>query len=232
MLGAGDVKRVPRGTSKVAPETDRTARIGALFQRDPSGNHFCTGSVVNSPHDDLVLTAAHCVYSGGRPASDLVFAPAYRDGQTPRGVWTVTRVVVDPRWAQSSDPDLDVAFLVVAPLNGKKVAEVLGGNPLGIDTGFDHRVRVTGYPSTADDPITCANKATEQSSTQLRIACTGYTGGTSGSPWLMTTRDDHNGQVIGVIGGYQQGGDTADVSYSPYFGDAVRQLYERAVADG
>jgi hypothetical protein len=33
-----------------------------------------------------------------------------------------------------------------------------------------------------------------------------------------------------VIGGYQQGGDTDSVSYSSYFGPAIRTLYEQAVA--
>jgi hypothetical protein len=35
--------------------------------------------------------------------------------------------------------------------------------------------------------------------------------------------------VVGVIGGYQQGGDSDDVSYSPYFGPDVQQLYQQAV---
>ncbi|HXF20282.1 MAG TPA: hypothetical protein VN597_07475 [Streptosporangiaceae bacterium] len=38
------------------------------------------------------------------------------------------------------------------------------------------------------------------------------------------------GTVIGVIGGYQQGGNTPSVSYSAGFGRAVRTLYEAAVA--
>jgi hypothetical protein len=33
-----------------------------------------------------------------------------------------------------------------------------------------------------------------------------------------------------VIGGYQQGGDTASVSYSAYLGTAIRQLYDEAIA--
>jgi hypothetical protein len=37
------------------------------------------------------------------------------------------------------------------------------------------------------------------------------------------------GVVIGVIGGYEQGGDTPSVSYSPRFGRAVAALYRAAV---
>src|SRR5262249_44476971 len=42
-----------------------TPAVGALFttsgRNDLLGSHFCTASVVDSPHRDLVLTAAHCV---------------------------------------------------------------------------------------------------------------------------------------------------------------------------
>jgi hypothetical protein len=37
------------------------------------------------------------------------------------------------------------------------------------------------------------------------------------------------GRIIGVIGGYEQGGDTASVSYSPYFGTAIKDLYDEAI---
>jgi hypothetical protein len=106
---------------------------------------------------------------------------------------------------------------------------VLGANLLGVDR--DHRlpVKVTGYPSSGDLPITCSNTSQEQSPTQLRIDCPDYTGGTSGSPWV-TDFDPATttGTVVGVIGGYQRGGDTPDTSYSSYFGEDVQALYDRA----
>ena len=40
------------------------------------------------------------------------------------------------------------------------------------------------------------------------------------------------GSVVGVIGGYEQGGDTPDVSYAAYFGPAVAALYQQAEAAG
>jgi hypothetical protein len=38
--------------------------------------------------------------------------------------------------------------------------------------------------------------------------------------------------VIGVIGGYEHGGNIASVSYSPGFGRAVQALYQAAIARG
>lgn len=221
------------GTSRTARATTGNARVGALFSQSADGDHFCTASVVHSAAGDLLLTAAHCVHGGqgGSYGSDLVFVPGYRDGDAPQGQWPITRIVVDQRWIDSSDPDLDVAFVTVGQVGGKNIEDVLGANSLGIDQGFGKVVRITGYPSTASTPISCFNKTTQQSQYQMRIACTGFPGGTSGSPWLVRFDGSRGtGIVIGVIGGYQQGGDTADVSYSPYFDQDVQTLYNQAVA--
>ncbi|MGO9218671.1 MAG: hypothetical protein ACLP5E_13050 [Streptosporangiaceae bacterium] len=65
--------------------------------------------------------------------------------------------------------------------------------------------------------------------TQLRFACGGYTDGTSGSPWVTDfDRRTRAGTIVGVIGGYQRGGDNPAISYSSYFGPAVQHLYQQA----
>lgn len=221
------------GTSRTARPTLSNSRVGALFAHDTSGDHFCTASVVASPGKSLLITAAHCVHSGGSGGynTDIVFTPAYRNGRTPDGIWQPSSIVVDPHWADAGDPDFDIAFIVLKPLNGKHIAEVLGANRLGTDKGFTNTVRITGYPENGDEPITCGNRTTQQNAHQMRIVCTGYSGGTSGSPWLVGFDPvTQSGSVIGVIGGYQQGGDTDDVSYSPYFDTTVQKLYAQAVA--
>jgi V8-like Glu-specific endopeptidase len=210
-------------------------RVGALFERDASGDHFCTASVVASPGEDLLITAAHCI-NGGKGSgykTDIVFIPDYRDGATPYGIWTPQRLLVAPQWANSADPDFDVGFVVLQPNDGENIQQVLGASQLGFDSGYQHLVRVTGYPSSAGAPITCVNWTSRQSASQLRFDCGGYTGGTSGSPWV--TRFDtrsRTGTIVGVIGGYQQGGDTPSTSYSSYFGGGIHQLYEQAISDG
>jgi V8-like Glu-specific endopeptidase len=213
----------------------KTLRVGALFDTDSSGDHFCTASVVASPVGNVLVTAAHCVNSGtgGANRSDIVFIPNYADGQTPDGVWTPSRYVLDPRWVKGADPDLDVAFIVLKPLNGKNIQQVLGGDPISFDAGFRHLVRVIGYPSSASAPIGCLNWTSQQSGHQLKFVCADFTGGTSGSPWIIPSdRRDRTGTIIGVIGGYQQGGNTAEVSYSAYLDDDIKKLYEQAVSSG
>ena len=209
-------------------------RVGALFDHDPNGNHFCTASVVASSGRDLLITAAHCINGGkgGSYRQDIVFIPGYRDGQAPYGVWAPAQLVVAPQWMYSSDPDFDVGFVVLKPHDGKNIEDVLGADQLGIDPGYRSLVRVTGYPASADAPITCINWTSQQSPTQLRFQCGGFTGGTSGSPWV--TRFDpqtRTGTIVGVLGGYQQGGSTEAISYSPYLSEEIQRLYRQAVAD-
>jgi V8-like Glu-specific endopeptidase len=229
----GAVPVGPRPTQRRPGLTIASTRVGALFYHDVNGGHFCTASVVDSPHRDLLVTAAHCIH-GGRGSgyrSDIVFVPDYERGHTPLGVWTPKLLLVGSRWADNSDPDMDIGFIVLQPNAGKNIADVLGANRLAVNRGFTEKVQVTGYPADSRLPVTCVNTTSRQSATQLRFACQGYPDGTSGSPWLTGfDRRTRTGAIVGVIGGYQQGGNSADVSYSPYFGDAVGQLYQQAVA--
>ncbi|WP_222853989.1 trypsin-like serine peptidase [Fodinicola acaciae] len=206
-------------------------RVGGLFYHDVDGGHFCTASVVDSPGRDMILTAAHCVYSEGSPRSDIAFVPDYNAGQMPYGVWTPTNIVVDDRWKSNEDPDVDVAFVELAPNNGRRIADVIGANELVFNADSDQIVRVTGYPSSQDAPITCVNRSSRLSASQLRFACAGFSGGTSGSPWQAAFDPaTETGAIVGLIGGYEGGGDTDDVSYSPYFGDDIQLLYDRATS--
>ncbi|MFI1615709.1 trypsin-like serine peptidase [Streptomyces lydicus] len=219
------------GNAYTPRRTEQNARVGAVFEKDDSGDHFCTASVVQSPGRNMLITAAHCAYDAeaGSTVNDLVFAPDYRDGDEPTGLWKVKKVIIDDRWAKSQDEDLDVAFLILDKKDGKQIQDVLGGNTLGIDRGFDNEVKITGYPTSRDTPISCQNRTTKYSDTQMRIQCTDFEGGTSGSPWLADyDPKSHTGTVIGVLGGHEGGGDQDDVSYAAYFDDDVAALYRRA----
>ncbi|HEY3470963.1 MAG TPA: serine protease [Amycolatopsis sp.] len=194
-----------------APAAPTKSPVGALFA---NGSHFCTASVVHSDTGDVVLTAAHCVRDG------MSFAPGYHDGIAPFGMWTVTGVAVADGWTSSADPDLDFAFLnVQQPGNPASLESVTGANVLGVNRGFTHRITLTGYPDTTDSPVVCEGDTARSDTFQMRVACPGFPDGTSGGPWVT------DGAVIGVIGGYQLGGATPDVSYSAYFDDDIAKLY-------
>ncbi|HUK69225.1 MAG TPA: trypsin-like serine protease [Streptosporangiaceae bacterium] len=210
-----------------------TAAVGALFVTSASGTptHFCTASVVHSPRRDMVITAAHCLASYAANPHQITFVPGYHDGKAPYGAWTMSRVIVDSAWASASDPDDDVAFLIVEDHAGGRIEDVTGSEQLGVGLQPAGVVRVIGYPNSEQRPVTCQNKATEFSASQLKFECGGFTNGTSGGPFLTDVSPvTGNGLVVGVIGGYELGGYTAAISYSPTFGPSVGALYKSAVA--
>jgi V8-like Glu-specific endopeptidase len=210
-----------------------TPAVGALFSvaAGKLGRHFCTASVVNSPDGDLVITAAHCVTGTSR---GVAFVPGYDNGSTPYGIWSVTKVYVDRSWSSSSDPDDDFAFLQVSqPGSIVPIEDVTGAEQLGTGTSARELVDVVGYPDSSNMPITCRNWTRQPMSDQLEFDCGGYTDGTSGGPFLARVNPlTGQGTVIGVIGGYEQGGFTPQVSYSSMFGANVAALYQAAVAGG
>jgi V8-like Glu-specific endopeptidase len=207
------------------------AAVGALFAESSGklSSHFCTASVVDSPHGDLAITAAHCLTG---TSGQIAFVPGYANGTEPYGVWQVSKVYTDAAWQSGQDPDDDVAFLQLsAPPGGAPIETVTGGEHVATDAAAGGLVRVIGYPDTTDLPVSCVNWTKVFSSTQLEFDCGGFPNGTSGGPFLANvSAPSGQGTVVGVIGGYEQGGDTAQVSYSVAFGTAVAVLYQAAEA--
>jgi V8-like Glu-specific endopeptidase len=208
--------------------------VGALFTTSAGqlGKHFCTASVVDSPAGDLVLTAAHCVTG---TSGIIDFVPGYDNGAAPYGVWTVTRIYVDQAWHSSSSQDDDFAFLRVSDTGSSiAVEDETGAEKLVTGTPANHQlIQVIGYPNGANQPVTCQNGLREPIADQLEFDCGGYTDGTSGGPFLsQVDPSTGQGQVLGVIGGYEQGGNTPQVSYSAVLGSNAAALYKQAVAGG
>lgn len=220
--GADPTSGRPASRSKARRPSGRCSHSG---RGGTLGTHFCTGSVVHSPEGDVVLTAAHCLT--GRAPGTIAFVPAYRDGEAPYGVWTVSRVYVDGTWTANGSTDHDFAFLVVSRTGaGSSLEALTGAERLGVDAPSSRRFDVVGYPDLDDAPVGCVDLLLLFSPTQLQFDCGGYTDGVSGSP-LVAGLDPVTGvgTVVGVIGGYEQGGDTPSISYN----SAVRRQRRGAV---
>ncbi|AJC53790.1 MULTISPECIES: trypsin-like peptidase domain-containing protein [Streptomyces] len=218
-------------------------QVGTFFWTDGSNTgRFCGGTVIRSPHRDLVITAGHCLRSPD-PKKYLSFVPQYHDGLKPHGIYPVERIYLDQRYydlGTDAGARWDYALVRVGPReDGSRVQQVTGGFDLLPYPGYDHSdVRLIGYPGSSDahypEPLDCSSSTHRYTSTDpaapgdfLEIPCAGYIGGTSGGPFLV--RDFRGYAVIGVIGGYHTGGDTPDISYSAYFTLDMAMLYLHAV---
>ncbi len=228
-LRAGRPSGIPSPTRFAGVPT-----AGALFLTTGTKPHFCTASVVKSKPEDLILTAAHCVYSSSY-ASNIEFVPKYRGGQQPYGAWPVKKIFVAAGWRHSHNPNRDFAFLSVAPPGRvtHPIQKVTGGLRLGINRGYRHHIEVIGYNNTGNAPIRCATASFRFAANQMKFFCHDYQDGTSGGPWIIGYHgQDGTGTVFGVIGGYQQGGDHPWASYSAYFAEPTRKLFRQAEGQG
>ncbi len=204
--------------------------IGVLFfTTSTAKKHYCTASVINGGHSDLLITAAHCLYGSGGYRKNVAFVPKYDAGKEPYGIWTAKRLTVTSGWRKSRDKDLDFGFIAVNTRGGKQIASVTGANVLAINTGYRNWVNVDGYPqvayATSDHPIYCRNWTKKKFKYTREFDCAGYYGGTSGSPFLWHLNYGTGiGKVVGVIGGYQEGGDVDYISYSSIFDKDVWNL--------
>ncbi|AEA28983.1 hypothetical protein Psed_6915 (plasmid) [Pseudonocardia dioxanivorans CB1190] len=185
-----------RGALYRAP---RSASVGQLLSATTS----CTATVVGSRTGNVAVTAAHCVYwpAAGPMAAELPGPPGWlplgqlipgRAGDTtPYGRWPVQRAWVDPRWTQTGDPTFDVAFLRLAPRDGRSVAAVAGSQTITFTRPTPGApVTVLGYPAEAPfDGLSlrrCASSAVTINHDQwgaLQMPCA-MTPGASGGPWL------------------------------------------------
>ncbi|MFD9795764.1 trypsin-like serine peptidase [Streptomyces sp. NPDC059070] len=244
---AGPAVDGPRPGEYIPPSRsfDGMPQAGTFFWTDATGTgRTCSASAVRSPGRNLVLSAGHCLkgYSGGSPRRHLAFVPQYHDGLKPFGVFpVVTNGVYVAReyydLGEHAGAAYDFGFAVTGPNeNGRLLQDAVGGVRLLTGTGYFHvPVRMIGYPGGAQKPLECWSWTTRWESddpadpgTFPRIACDAFVGGTSGGPMLVPWRGGWG--VIGVIGGYHTGGNTPQVSYSAYFGDATEALYRAAVS--
>jgi V8-like Glu-specific endopeptidase len=184
--------------------------IGALFYH---GRHFSTASVL---HPGVVLTAAHSVT--GKAITGIIFAPGW--GTPSSGPeFACLRAYTTAAWQASRDIDDD--FALAQLVSG---AEAMTGS-LSIKTGVAQEqpsVTVTGYPDELAHPITGTSSTKAYGANQMRWAFPGCTDGTSGSPFMIGST------VIGALGGYQQGGDSPNVSDAACFRENMVALMREA----
>jgi len=206
-------------------------RVFFTFQGSPAS---CSGDAVTSANRSVVITAGHCVKYQGSWHTNWVFVPGYHDGSRPHGTWSATTTLTTPQWQASEDLDYDVGAAVVAPLGGRRLTDVVGGQGVAFNQGRGQSMYSFGYPaetpydgesltycsgSTIDDPL---------GSNDQGLPCD-MNGGSSGGPWFLSF-DEGNG--VGVQSSVNSFGYIflPAVMFGPYFGTQVQALYKAASA--
>jgi hypothetical protein len=198
----------------------------------------CSGTAVRSRNRSVVITAAHCLHSGGKDGrwflEDGVFVPGYRYGQRPFGVFPVRWIDTAVRWRSNGSGNTDVGAIVVGRnQRGERLTEAVGGAGIAWNLKPDQSFDVHGYPAAepfdGETQRLCdgvrflghdASSFLVPGPLNLAVSCE-VTGGASGGGW-MTEEGELNG-----VSDYTYF-DEGSPLYGSYFGKEVARLYHRA----
>jgi hypothetical protein len=204
---------------------------GRVFIRRGKLQGFCSGTAINSPTRQLVLTAGHCVNSGREDgkasvySNYLEFVPAYTGGVAPFGAFVARRNTVRaPRqWVQQGNPDFDMgAFLTHPNAEGVNLADAVGGGATIVTDLTRHQTFQTfGYPGESKYMQGCTSPYLGDDLLSnplpgpptMAIRCH-WAPGASGGGWLIAGGTEING-----INTYLHLNDKSR-TYGPYFSAA------------
>lgn len=225
---------------QVADPTAPESRVhGAVFLSfGPFGYGRCSGTAVRARNQSVVVTAGHCLNSGGRRGRWFrgrgAFIPAYRFGQRPFGVFPVRWIDTTKQWRSSGSENFDVGAMVVGRNEaGRSLGEAVGGAGIAWNLPPSQTFDVHGYPAEApfDGETQRICRATPflghdpasfvfRGPLNLGVAC-GLTGGASGGGWTIA------GGTLNSVTDYGYF-DRTSPAFGAYFGKEVARLYGRA----
>lgn len=205
--------------------------VGKIFMLFDGEISSCSGTAIASANKSVVWTAGHCVY-GTRIGwvDDLIFVPAYKDGDAPLGIFPIYDLVVPQGWIDYENWADDQAAVVVGPNSaGQSLTDVVGSR--GIQWNVDPvEFQAFGYPGEPEPKyngermIVCESPyggAEEEyfGGFSILIGCD-MEFGASGGGWV-----DATGRVNSNVSHGQPG---SEVMKGPYFDDITAAVYDAA----
>ncbi|HEX4815312.1 MAG TPA: trypsin-like peptidase domain-containing protein [Nonomuraea sp.] len=210
-----------------------TRTVGRVFFTTANGRtSTCSGTAVTSANESVVITAGHCVKLAGAAHRNWVFVPGFDNGRRPFGTWVATRLLTTPQWNAREDINFDVAAVVVAPLQGRTLTDVVGGQGLAFNQPRRRQMYSFGYPAaapfTGQRLIYCSGRAIDDTvmTRDLGLRCD-MTGGSSGGPWFQGF-DEATGQGwLNSVNSFKYNF-APNFMFGPFFGDEAMTLYQTA----
>jgi hypothetical protein len=219
------------------PEVPPYSFNGRIFIEVGDKRGYCSGTAIDSPSRQLVLTAGHCVNAGSEYRGNLwyrkaLFVPAYSAGRAPFGAFPAKRskIFSAPQWTNGSNSDFDVgAFLTYPNKRGINLADAVGGGAaIALDLPRGQRFASFGYPGNVKRMQGCNSPYAGDDRLSfplpgpptLAIDCR-WAPGASGGGWLI-----EGGTQINGLNSYLHLDDPSR-TYSPYFSrETVGKLVE------
>lgn len=199
---------------------------------DP-GDFVCSGTSVNSKGKSLVMTAGHCVFDAqfnGGFATSWVFAPGYKRGRAPFGLWPAKELATTAGWRRENlKQDLGAAT-VRRNSAGKRLKQVVGADGIAFNQSRRRTIRAYGYPAaqpplefTGEREFRCTSKPAGTDipgrgagPRTTAIHCD-MTAGSSGGGWMV-------GKTLFSVTSYGYTNNPYKL-YGPYLGKAAKNLY-------
>ena len=209
---------------------------GKVYFSADGGDYVCSGSVVTSSGENLVVTAGHCVYDASGFSTNFLFHPGFRTGTSPYGAWTASELFTTDQYASNDweNPDYtyDVGMALMA-LNGSESLEDTV-DARGIAFNQDpsaYTYEAFGYPAGApfrgNKMYRCTSDIGFRDGTgavaPMAIGCD-MTGGSSGGGWVIDQT------YVNSVVSYGYDGEP-EVLYGPYFGTVIQDLYGEVTGD-
>lgn len=247
------IRRSTTGTRTAAPEgIEVVAAESTMFPNRAIGKVFgmyevnhqaqgfeCSGSVINSPRGNVVLTAGHCAIDPetGATAGYLIFIPGYREGSWPYGAWIASEIATTKSWKKTAkagwypNEGADLALLVMS----RNVQETVGALGIAFDQPCNQLYTQYGYPANPPyeegkflyshtAPYAGVDTNPNFSPTPMKIV-SDFTQGASGGPWTVGPSSAPTVLSVTAYGYEQQPG----YLYGPYFGEEARAAYEKVL---
>ncbi len=210
------------------------ATVGRVFLTLNGVDFVCSGTAVRSTNKDVVATAGHCVKDGtGAWANNWTFVPGYESGRQPYGSYPARRMFVAGPWARDADDSFDVGMVAVTDSGGRHLSDAVGAHAIGFNGTRGQQTYAFGFPAdppyNGDHLLYCAGRPHDDpyKKTQDQGLGCDLTAGASGGPWFSGF-DAATGQgLLTSVSSFKYSNDDGSM-YGPYFGDAVKQVYDTA----
>lgn len=196
------------------------------------GDYVCSGSVVTSSGENLVVTAGHCVYDASGFSTNFLFRPGFRTGTSPYGEWTSSELFTTSGWI-SGNFSYDVGMALMDSNAGATIQDTVGARGITFNQNpSEYTYEAFGYPAGAPFPGNRMYRCTSEigfrdgagAVAPMAIGCD-MTPGSSDGGWVID--EAYVNSVVSY--GYAN---VPEVLYGPYFGDAIENLYDEVAGDG